>query len=214
MRVVVADDHALVRDGLRLLVQSAYRGCDVVEAASFGDILSALREQGTVDLIITDFTMEDMHASAGLRAVKRSAPLAPLIVISARDDMDAQRITYKSGAAAFIEKTRAHEKVLETIERVLAGERLFAPGISSTPQKRHTDDGATPLDELTPRQQQVLALLGRGLSNKEIAIEIGIEAGTVKVYVNAIFKALGVHNRTQAALVAKQAAGESTKPTP
>ncbi|MEO0962191.1 MAG: response regulator transcription factor [Pseudomonadota bacterium] len=210
MRVVVADDHALVRDGLRLLVQSAYPTCHVVEASSFGDILSALKEDGTIDLIIADFTMADMHASAGLRAVKRSAPLAPLIVISARDDLEAQRITYKAGAAAFIEKTRAHDKVLQTIERVLAGERVFAQGIDSPPRDRDAHDNDNPLDALTPRQQQVLALLARGLSNKEIAIEIGIEAGTVKVYLNAIFKTLGVNNRTQAALVARQATGEAT----
>ncbi len=201
MKIIIADDHPLVRDGLRMLVEAVFTGCEMVEAASFGQVISILTGDRQADLIIADFTMSDMAAADGLRAIKRAAPLAPLVVISARSDTEAYETAHASGAAAFVEKTHAHERLTSVINRVMKGERIFPPGIAPA------ETAATPapggIEALTPRQQQVLALLGRGLANKEIAAEIGITVGTVKIYLNAIYRALGVRNRTQAALVAR-----------
>ncbi|MEP0270014.1 MAG: response regulator transcription factor [Pyruvatibacter sp.] len=208
VKIVLADDHALVRDGLKMLLLSAYPDCEIVEATSFGDIISVLKDDRRVELIIVDFTMADMHASAGIRAIKRSAPSAPIIVVSARDDIEAYQISYNAGASAFVGKTSAHDRILGAVEQVLAGGLVFpaeVKGLSSRPDTQTTTD---PIELLTPRQQQVLALLGRGLSNKEIAKDIGIETGTVKVYLNAIYRAFGVQNRTQAALKATQHSGD------
>ncbi len=208
MKIILADDHALVRDGLKLLLQSAFPDCEIVEGTSFGEVISILKDDRRVDLILVDFTMDDMPASTGIRAIKRSAPSAPIIVVSARDDLDAYQIAYNAGAAAFVEKTSAHQKVLGVMAQVIAGERVFPSSVKRTVPGNGRQESVDPVDTLTPRQLQVLALLGRGMSNKEIAREIEIEIGTVKVYLNAIYRAFGVHNRTQAALMAKQSIGE------
>lgn len=208
MKIILADDHALVRDGLKMLLQSAFPECEVIEGTSFGQVISALKDDRSIDLIFVDFTMEDMHASTGIRAIKRSASAPPIVVVSARDDLDAYQISYDAGAAAFVEKKSAHEKVLGVISKVMAGERVFPRQVKRLMPSDDQRESVDPVDTLTPRQLQVLAFLGRGLSNKEIAQRIGIEIGTVKVYLNAIYRAFGVHNRTQAALMAKKGIGE------
>jgi len=155
--------------------------------------------------MLIDLTMGDLPAGAGLRAVIRSAPLTPTVVISARNDTEAYKTAYNAGGAAFIEKAYAHDRVLEIVERVLTGERVFPAAIMGSDDVDEAVSKAEPsIEALTPRQQQVLAFVGQGLSNKEIANRIGITPGTVKVYLNAIFRAFGVNNRTQAALIAKQ----------
>jgi DNA-binding NarL/FixJ family response regulator len=208
VKIILADDHALVRDGLKMLLQSAFPNCEVIEGTSFGDVISILKDSRGIDLILVDFTMDDMHASTGVRAIKRSAPAAPVVIVSARDDLDAYQIAYDAGASAFVDKKSAHEKVLEVVAQVMAGNRVFPTGVKRSTPSAGPSVSADPMDTLTPRQLQVLAFLGRGLSNKEIAQRIGIEIGTVKVYLNAIYRAFGVHNRTQAALMAKKGIGE------
>lgn len=208
MKIILADDHALVRDGLKMLLQSAFPDCEVIEGTSFGDVISILKDNGSIDLILVDFTMDDMHASTGIRAIKRSAAGVPVVIVSARDDLDAYQIAFNAGASAFVDKKSAHEKVLDVVTQVMAGERVFPKGVKRPTPGAGPRESVDPVDTLTPRQLQVLAFLGRGLSNKEIAQRIGIEIGTVKVYLNAIYRAFGVHNRTQAALMAKKGIGD------
>lgn len=208
MKIILADDHALVRDGLKMLLQSAFPNCEVIEGKSFGDVIAILKDHRSIDLILVDFTMEDMHASTGIRAIKRSASGVPVVIVSARDDLDAYQISYDAGASAFVDKKSAHEKVLGVVAQVMAGERVFPTDVKRSTPSSNRREAVAPVDTLTPRQLQVLELLGRGLSNKDIAKRIGIEIGTVKVYLNAIYRAFGVHNRTQAALMAKKDIGE------
>lgn len=210
MKIILADDHALVRDGLKLLLEALFPASDIVESASFGEVITQLTTDRRADLILLDYTMADMQAADGIRAVKRCAPLAPLIVVSAHTDTHAHQTAFDAGAAGFVEKTNAHERLIDAIKRVMEGEKVFPARVKNDAQDHTLTPDEDDISALTPRQQQVLALLGRGLSNKDIAAEIGISVGTVKVYLNAIYRAMGVQNRTQAALVAKQAS-EQTK---
>lgn len=203
MRVLLADDHALFREGVRLVLENLVDGpLEVVEAGDFVQAVAALRSSGDFDVGLVDLNMPGMDGFDGIGAVCRAAPNMHLVVISASESPTDVRRALDAGAQGYIAKTSSSSSMLEAIRQVLSGDTYLSPRLEIA----SADDDGQGRDHarnvLTPRQRDVLAMLRQGKSNKEIARDLNLAEITVKLHVTAILRALGVENRTQAAILA------------
>jgi DNA-binding NarL/FixJ family response regulator len=205
MKVMLADDHALFREGVRLVLESLVDGpLDVVEASDFIQALAAVRAEGDVDVALVDLSMPGMDGFSGIEALKRAAPDLHLVVVSASEQPSDVRRALDSGAHGYITKSSPSAAMLEAIRLVLSGETFISPGLE-VPEGAGVcaaGDAEALRQTLTPRQRDVLAMLRQGKSNKEIARDLDLAEITVKLHVTAILRALSVENRTQAAILA------------
>lgn len=190
--VIVADDHALVRDGIRLLVGHIMNGVNIVDAHDGDSLLRAATQHAGAKLALVDLNMPGMEKGYRLAELARLRPLLPLVVVSALTSPEVVRRTMGIPTVhAFIPKSAPQAHTCAAIEAALRGLKLpyaqciFSPG--------------RPDMALTPRMEEVRRLVQQGMSNKQIANALGISEGTVKNYMSEIFKALQVSNRTQAA---------------
>jgi DNA-binding NarL/FixJ family response regulator len=204
LKLLVVEDHALVREGLVRLLGQIEDGATVFESANFESALTVLDNEGEFDLLLLDLALPGIDGFAGLDILRRRYPAMPVAVVSAYDDTPTITRVMNLGASGFIPKAYSGEALLCAVRDVLAGS-IYRP----TGQQCARLDDATPVppnkvsvrpDEvgLTDRQAQVLALMVRGLSNRDIADQLELSEGTVKIHVTAVFKALGVTSRTQA----------------
>lgn len=213
MKILVADDHALFRAGLRYLLDQLDEHPEFSEAGSCEDLVEKLREDDGYDLVLIDLLMPGVETFSRVQEVCEIAGDVPVVVISVRERAEDVQRAIKAGAAGYIPKSSKPDVMINALKLVLSG------GIYIPPNVLHLSggsgmvaSGAPPALEagaiagrLTGRQREVMALLAQGKSNKEIASELGLAAGTVKIHISNIFKALNVRNRTQAVI----AAGES-----
>jgi DNA-binding NarL/FixJ family response regulator len=206
LKLLVVEDHALVREGLARLLTGLEEGVAVVERADFESALQLLDVEQDFDLVLLDLALPGIDGFAGLDILRKRHPAIPVAVVSAFDDVPTVTRVMNHGASGFIPKAYTGEALLGAVREVLAGNivRPDAPG--QTPKL----DDAQPLPPpkkggvrpeeigLTDRQAQVLALMVRGHSNRDIADQLDLSEGTVKIHATAVFKALGVTSRTQA----------------
>jgi DNA-binding NarL/FixJ family response regulator len=190
--VLIADDHALVRDGLRGLVASVLGDVYFVEADDGDSLMQAAGASPQARVALVDLNMPGMERGLRLAELARLCPSLPLVVISALTSPDVVRRTLEIPTVhAFVSKSAPSEQICAAIEAAQQGNKLpFALRVADT--KR-------PDLILTPRMEEVRQLLRLGMSNKLIASTLGITEGTVKNHMSEIFKALNVSNRTQAA---------------
>lgn len=203
MRVLLADDHALFREGVRLVLENLVDGpLDVVEAGDFVQAVTALRGGAETDVGLVDLNMPGMDGFDGIEALCRAAPNMHLVVVSASESPSDVRRALDAGAQGYIAKTSSSSAMMEAIRQVLTGETYLSPRL----EVASAESGGIVRDQarnvLTPRQRDVLAMLRQGKSNKEIARDLNLAEITVKLHVTAILRALGVENRTQAAILA------------
>lgn len=198
MRIAFADDHAIIRDGLRPFLQRLSEDVDLIEAETFGGIIEKLeRADGAVDLCILDLRMPDMDPMSGLEAVAAAFPGMKVAVLSSITDQRTIKEALNRGARGYIPKKLNAESIISALRLVLAGE-TFVPsllfGSRDARSEHHTDD-------LTNRERHVMALLREGMSNKGIARRLNISEVTVKTHLTNAFRKLDVQNRVQAARV-------------
>lgn len=207
LKLLVVEDHALVREGLVRLLGQLEEGLTIVEASNGEDAMLLLEEDDEFDLVLLDLAMPGMDGFACLNELRERHPAIPVAVVSAYDDQPSVTRVLNNGASGFIPKAYSGEALLSAVREILDG-NLFRPSMAQLPA---TIDDALPEAPgggnvtpgeigLTDRQAQVLALMVRGLPNREIARQLELSEGTVKVHATAIFKALGVSSRTQALL--------------
>lgn len=206
MKVLLADDHALFREGVRLVLESLVDGpLEVLEASDYIQALAAVRGDASVDVGLVDLNMPGMDGFSGIEALKRACPDLHLVVVSASEHPNDVRRALNSGAHGYISKASPSAAMLEAIRLVLSGETFISPGLDVPDMGAGAaagGDADTMRQALTPRQRDVLAMLRQGKSNKEIARDLDLAEITVKLHVTAILRALGVENRTQAAIIA------------
>ncbi|KQR57261.1 response regulator transcription factor [Brevundimonas sp. Leaf168] len=195
-RIVVADDHPLFRAALRSAVDKATPGADVVECASLAEARAAM-VAGPVDLLLLDLKLSDSEGMAGLAAVRAEQPTVPVAVVSASEDAPVVRHALGLGAAGFIPKSSSLPQMVEAIAAILAGDS-WAPDVPEA-----DDDLAGRVASLTPSQLRILEGLKAGRLNKQIAFDLGVSEATIKAHLTSVFRKLGVHNRTQAVILAK-----------
>ena len=206
MKILIADDHELFRDGLRLVLGQFEGPPTIVEASDFPEAIAAVQRDADIEIVLLDLTMPGMSWTDGLARLKSLVPATvPVIVLSASDDRRHVLQAVNMGAAGFIPKTSSSRVMLSALKLVLSG-GVYLP-LALLDQGGTDSDGLPVADvaalaSLTPRQKDVLALLGQGKSNKEIARTLELAEGTVKLHVTAILKSLNVNNRTRAVVAA------------
>ncbi|WP_374469409.1 response regulator [Phenylobacterium sp.] len=197
--VLLADDHPLFRTALSTAVRRVRSDARILEASTLSGALDRLRETPAVDLVLLDLRMPDCDGFTGLLTLRAEFPAAPVVVVSASEDDETVRRALAFGASGFIPKSASLETMVEALETVLAGD-AWAPAV---PDPERDDAAAERIASLTPAQLRILVGLRRGRLNKQIAYEIGVTEATVKAHMTAIFRKLGVLNRTQAVIAAE-----------
>jgi DNA-binding NarL/FixJ family response regulator len=202
---VIADDHALFRAGLRLLLTDRCGPAELREAAGLLELRALLDEDSQVDLAVVDLSMPGMNGGASIRALRHAFPQLRLVVMSASEQRQDVLDALAAGAFGYIPKSLDPDAMTAAFQQVLGG-GIYAPTLLLTEPAR-APEPAAPIDAsiiamLTPRQCDVLRLLGKGQANKEIARALDISEGTVKIHLAAIFRLLDVRNRTEAVLKA------------
>jgi DNA-binding NarL/FixJ family response regulator len=210
-RILIADDHALFRRGLRLMLTIIYPGAEIAEAASVDEAVRAVDAGAGFDLVLCDLAMPGMNGVEGLGALRARLPATPVVMLSAYEDQHDIVSALEAGARGYILKSASEDTLRTALALVLAGETYLPANVFFDRARRWTGDrrGDTPsvppdspLAALTSRQRGVLAHLIDGKSNKEIARDLGLLESTVKAHVKAILEKLGVDNRTKAAMIA------------
>ena len=201
MKVLIADEHALFRDGLGLLIEQLDGSATILQASNFAQALKILDTEHKFDLIIIDLDMQDMVWEKGFDAIRAKAGDARLVVISASENVHNIRESLEKGASGYITK-RAETKILSNALKLILDGGTYIPPVMLG---KNLDD--TPAKGkgkmLTNRQSQVLGLVAKGMSNKQIAYEMGVSEATVKLHINALLRAIGATNRTQAVIIAQ-----------
>ena len=201
MNIYLADDHQIVRDGLKLLLKQAYRDAAIFEAGSFNELLSIVSEDNHEDLILCDLCMPDMEGVKGIQMIREAFPKVLLIVLSGSFSQENIAQAMAIGVNGFVAKNSAGASLINIIRLVQAGEtylptewlRTVVEPIQKEQQPKNSVKG------LTLRETEVLRQLALGHPNKVIARTLAIEESTIKSHIKSIYEKLGVSNRTQAA---------------
>lgn len=193
-RIILADDHPLFRAALSHAVAKVWPDAQIVEASSATE---ARREvELGAEALLLDLHMDDSNGLSALMDFRQDFPALPVAIISASEDPRVYDAASQLGAAAFIPKSASLELMREALCCLRDGDSWFPES------KGGTDDDLARIASLTPAQRRILGQLGEGLLNKQIAYELDISEATVKAHITAIFRKLGVVNRTQAVLLA------------
>ncbi len=214
LRIILADDHALFRGGLILLIKLMDQPVEILEANDLDQATGYLVEGPPIDLLLLDLLMPGMSGIEDVRRICRNWPDVPVVVVSVKEDAQAIREALQAGAMGYIPKTSSPETTTNALRFILSGGVYVPPHIlhlsdtspdlprererGNWPKEVGVEKGAGPLG-LTARQVEVLRLMAEGKSNKDIAADLDISPGTVKMHVSRVFKVLKVENRTQAA---------------
>lgn len=184
MALYVIDDHPLMREAVVMLLRRMRPGANIVELDRIGGVESAVKQHGTPDLICLDLKLPDTTGTSGVVELKKRFPETPLAVLSASPAADAEEACVEAGADIYIEKSSGAQEIGNALRALLSADGQF--------------EELTPTDsKLSKRQKQLIVMLDRGLSNREIADELGISEHTVKVHLWRLFRRLGVKSRTQ-----------------
>ena len=195
IKVLIADDHAIVRTGLSMLLE-AQGGFDVVGEAENGTDAVRLTLRLKPDVVVMDLMMPEMDGIAATREIKAKAAGAKVLILTTSTVSDDLSRALDAGADGAIMKSAANDELIAAIRDIAAGNRAVSPEIS----RLISQD--PPLPELTPRQKEILGSMVRGLTNKDIARELGIRSDGVNQHIMAILEKLGAANRTEAVAIA------------
>jgi DNA-binding NarL/FixJ family response regulator len=206
MKVLMIDDHHLVRDGMRPVLERLAgpgEALAVLEAATFAAGLAEIERHADIELVLLDLRLPDVAGFDALARLQREHPDLPVVVMSGEDDAGLVREALQRGALGYVPKSSQPAVILQALRLVLSGGTYVPREIMGGEEGRPpVSSGAPSLASLglTPRQAEVLPLLLAGKSNKQICRELGMAEGTVKSHIAAIFRALGVTTRVQAVL--------------
>jgi NarL family two-component system response regulator LiaR len=201
IRVLVADDHAVVRQGLRTFL-ALQDGVEVVgDVADGGAAIAAVHEHAP-DVVLMDLVMPGMDGVEAIRRIAQERPATRVIALTSFLDDDKVFPAVRAGAAGYLLKDVGPQELVRAIRTVYGGEALLHPAVAARLMEEVAGGGHAggAGAKLTSRERQVLAEITRGRSNKRIALELGIAEATVKIHVSNVLRKLGVADRTQAAL--------------
>jgi NarL family two-component system response regulator LiaR len=200
IRVLIVDDHAVVREGLRTFLE-LQDGIAVAGEAADGEQAVMQAEALRPDVVLMDLVMPRLDGVGAMRELRRRLPDTRVIVLTSFAEDERLLPAIQAGAAGYLLKNVAPPELARAIRAAHAGEALIDPVIAARLVEAIAQPAGEPAPErLTAREQEVLALIARGYSNKRIALELGIAEKTVKTHVGHVLGKLGVTDRTQAAL--------------
>lgn len=203
-RVLVIEDHALVREAMVLALDRLGRNSEILQAACGQEALQIVENDAGLDLVLVDLLLPDMSGFSLVSVLKHRFPALPVVVVSALADEASVKRAIKAGATSFLSKSISVDQLMDAIGCILNGEVVLpVPRQPSgfAPSRRLGLESLADRFGLTAAQTRVMELMVEGRTNKEIADLLGLAEGTVKVHCSAILKALGVANRAQALVI-------------
>lgn len=214
LKILVADDHELFLKGLELILGDLQPDIKLSFAKNYTEIFDIIAKEQDFDLILTDLAMPGSKWLDAIQKIHDTLPETPIIILSAVFDKEIVQKTIEIGAAGYIPKTSSNAVIVSAVNLVLSGGVYIPPELLQATQQNEFDmlkqvenipanqDVTEKVKILSPRQIDVLKLIARGQSNKQIAYELGLTEGTIKLYVTTILKVLNVYNRTGAVIEA------------
>lgn len=205
MRVLLADDHQILRDGIRRGLEAA--GEEIVGEANNGEEAVALARETVPDMVVMDLSMPVLDGVEATRRITEELPSVKVIVLSMHDDPARTRAALEAGAIGYLTKGTSFADVLDTLRRAMAGEEVLSPHIAASMLEAVTqlqsEQKADATEELlSDRQVEILQMIANGLSTKQVARELGITQKTVHNHLNAIYRRLDAQSLTHAVLSA------------
>lgn len=213
MKFLMADDHAIFRSGLKPVLVQLDPSSVVLEADDYLSALDCVRRNPDLDMVLLDLLMPGMPPFDGLKAVREAAPQIPVVVVSMIEKRQDVFRAIDMGALGYIPKSLMPEEFIRALRQVLNGD-IFLPSALlarsdsaavGVPRPLHDEVAGERLSALTKRQREVVGLIGRGMTNSEIARQLGLSESTVRLHVSTILDRLDLSNRTQVALLVVKA---------
>ena len=200
MKILVVDDHALVREGLRQVLKGLEENLEVLQAGTCAQAFSVAETHGDLDLVLLDYHLPDMNGLEALGVFGERNPELPIVLLSGSANIQIMRQVLQAGAAGFVTKSCVSDELLRAVRSVLNGDIYLPQELSADSNFEQVAPVSRPL--LTQRQELVLRCLLNGMANREIADQLHISEETVKTHVTAILRHFEVQNRTQAVVAA------------
>lgn len=205
MRVLLADDHQILRDGIRRGLEAA--GEEIVGEANNGEEAVILARETVPDMVVMDLSMPVLDGVEATRRITEELPSVKVIVLSMHDDPARTRAALEAGAIGYLTKGTSFADVLDTLRRAMAGEEVLSPHIAASMleavTQHQSEQKADAIEELlSDRQVEILQMIANGLSTKQVARELGITQKTVHNHLNAIYRRLDAQSLTHAVLSA------------
>jgi DNA-binding NarL/FixJ family response regulator len=206
--ILVADDHEIVRFGLARYLRANLGVKEVVEAANFEGVLELL-ERKEIRLVIVDLGMPGLTRPADLAAIRRKRPDVRLLVLTASEAREDVLSALRAGAHGYVTKCEPGHNFLRAVRQVMVGNIYVTPILAARPASGNDRNGTSAAARganarLTDRQKEVLQLLARGRTNKDIARHLGLSESTAKFHVASLLRTLGAENRAEAAALARE----------
>jgi DNA-binding NarL/FixJ family response regulator len=214
---LLADEQQLSREGFVLQLRGLADDVEVAQVGSFDEVMQTIERDSAFDAVILEIAVADLRGGVSIQGLHQRAPDVPIIVLAAEADPATVRDVIEAGARGFIPKTSSGNVALGAIRLVLSGGTYVPPSVLTVPmstrgalrEDRLAVGNAPALHGVTARQREVLQLVAQGKSNRQIADELGVREGTVRIHISAILRTLGVRNRTEAALKAIEILGRN-----
>lgn len=212
MRILVADDHNLVREALRPFLYEICGDVTILDASTFEEALETAGNTPDLKLVLLDLKMPGMDGLRGLELMRQRCPDVPVVILSGYVSRDNVMTAMRAGAAGYIPKTISGASMVNALRLVLSGERYLPSSILVGDGAGGPDDedgangtGTTVLDSLSNREREILALLIEGKTNKEIARQLNLQEITIKIHLRNVYRKIGAGNRAQAVRIALSA---------
>jgi DNA-binding NarL/FixJ family response regulator len=204
MKILIADDHALFRDGLALRLEEIAPEAVILQASSYSQVFKILNTEPAVDVLVLDVEMQDMPWLESLKKIHTLAPKTKIIVVSASEDSRTIRTILATGVKGYIPKRSEIKVFNNALKLIIEGGSYVPPNLLDNTPLNALSGRNIGIKTLTTRQSQVLDLIAQGKSNKQIAYDMGVSESTVKLHINALLRSLHVSNRTQAVITAQK----------
>lgn len=213
MQIIVADDHNLVREGLKPFLHELGDDVDILDANSLDQAVAQAEKAQDLKLVLLDLRMPGMNGLAGIENFHRRFPAIPVVVLTGHINRDDVMTAVRFGASGYIPKTISGTSLVNALRLVLSGEKYLPtfmltdepeePTVSET--SRPIPGKPTPLDTLSPREREILGLLIEGRTNKDIARRLDLQEITIKIHLRNVYRKIGAVNRAQAVRIAMSA---------
>lgn len=213
MQIIVADDHNLVREGLKPFLHELAQDVQVLDAGSLDEALAKADQASNLSLVLLDLRMPGMNGLAGIQTFHQRHPGVPVVVLTGHINRDDVMTAVRFGASGYIPKTISGASLINALRLVLSGEKYLPTFMLTDEAEEPTvskptapvPGKPTPLDTLSPREREILSLLIEGRTNKDIARKLDLQEITIKIHLRNVYRKIGAVNRAQAVRIAMSA---------